>query len=79
MTEILQDYVWETDKNELQGLIKSGCEVIYSDINLSVIYEEIAGCFKNNEVHKKIKEHFGFYGLSALLYVNGVYYWIMQV
>lgn len=76
---MLKKYVWEVDESEFNCIIESGCEVIYSDINLSIIYEEIASCFKKNEVHKKIKEHFGFYGLGALLYVNGVYYWIMQV
>ena len=79
MTEILQDYVWESDNNELQELVNSGCEVIYSDINLSIIYDVIASCFKKSEVHRKIKEHFGFYGLSALLHVDNVYYWIMQI
>ena len=76
---MLKKYVWEVDESEFNCIIESGCEVIYSDINLSIIYEEIAGCFKNNEVRQKINEHFGYYGLSALLYVNGVYYWIMQV
>ena len=76
---ILQDYVWESDENQLREFIELGFEVMYLDVNLSVIYEEIEGCFENHEVHQKINEHFGFYGLSALLHVDGMYYWIMQV
>ena len=79
MIDILQDYVWEADKNELMELVDLGCEIIYQDVSLTVIYDELVTCFDNNELQQQIKEHFGFYGLSALLHVDGMYYWIMQV
>ncbi len=80
MTEILQDYVWETDENELRELINSGYEIIYQDINLSVIYEYIAELYNENELQEEIHKHLlGYYGLCRLLHVDGMFYWIMQL
>lgn len=77
--EVLKDYVWETDESELNDLIDSGYEVIYFDVSLSVIYAELSNCFDNQEVHRNILDIFGYYGPGALLKVDGVYYWLMQV
>jgi len=80
MTEILQDYVWETDENELRELINSGYEIIYQDVNLSTIYDEIANCYENHELQEQILKHLlGYYGLCVLVHVDGVYYWLMQL
>lgn len=80
MTEILQDYVWETDVNELQDLIASGYEIIFQDVNLSAIYEYIAELYNEDELQEEIHKHLlGYYGLCRLLQVDGMFYWIMQV
>ena len=77
--EVLKEYVWETDETELHDLIDSGYDVISQDVDMSVIYEELANCFDNDELEQRIKEHFGYYGLCELIQVDGVYYWLMQV
>ena len=77
--EVLRDYVWETDNDELQELIDSGYELVYADVSLEVIYEQFFDCFEGREVDQRIEEHFGYYGLYALLYVEGMHYWLMQV
>lgn len=79
MIEVLREYVEKANEKELQELIGFGYEIIYQDVSLSVIYEEIENCYENHEMRQRISEMFGYYGLSILLYVNGVHYWIMQV
>lgn len=75
----LKRYVWETDETELQELIVAGYDIVYQDINLSVIYELIANCYEDHELKQWIDENFGYYGLSRLLQVDGMHYWIVQV
>lgn len=77
--DTLREYVWKTDENELQRLIDMGYDILYQDVNLHVIYDEIAQCIEYKEVDMLINYHFGYYGLCKLLYVNGIYHWMMQV
>ncbi len=80
MTEILRDYVWNADKNELLELIESGYEIIFQDVNLSAIYEYIAELYNEDELEEQIHRHLlGYYGLCILVHVDGVYYWLMQL
>ena len=73
--EELNRHVWKTDETELKELIETGYDVIYQDVSLSVIYEELANCFTDEQ----IAEHFGYYGLCELVQVDGMYYWLMLV
>ena len=74
--DILKQYVWKTDQDELNELIETGYTIIYADVSLSVIYGEILQCFDGN-IKDQIKELFGYYGLHELLLIDGMYYWLV--
>lgn len=78
MIDVLQEYVRDTDEAELLDLIELGYQEIYSDVSLSVIYEELSICFNNDEMEQRIEHMFGYYGPGVLLHVAGTYYWLMQ-
>lgn len=79
MIDTLQSYVWISSEREMQDFINSGYDIIYQDVNLYTIYDELSNCYNNDNLQRRIEEHFGYYGLSLLLQVNSMYYWIMQV
>ena len=74
--DILKQYVWETDQDELNELIETGYTIIYLDASLSVIYGELLQYFNGN-IEYQIKELFGYYGLHELLLIDDMYYWLM--
>ena len=80
MMDILKQYVWKTDQDELNELIEDGFTVLYADVSLSVIYGELLQYFNDrDDMDQVLKELFGYYGLHALRLLDGVYYWLMQV
>ena len=75
MMDILKQYVWETDENELKELIEDGYVITYLDVSLSVIYGELLAYLDGN-IEEQIQSMFGYYGLHHLLLVDGNYYWL---
>lgn len=78
MIDVLREYIWQTNEDELKDLIDLGYAEIYADVSLSVIYEELSICFSNDEMEQRIEHMFGYYGPGVLLHVAGTYYWLMQ-
>ncbi len=78
MIDTLKEHVWDACDSELQELIRLGYEIVYRDVNLSAIYEELSNGFHDYEMRQQIQDIFGYYGLGALLKIDGVYYWLMR-
>ena len=72
----IKEYIGNASSQELHDLFNFGYDIVYQDISLSVIYEELINAFTNDE---RIIEHFGYYGQGLLLRVGSMYYWLMQV
>ena len=63
----VSEYVWIASDQELLELQEMGYKVVYQDINLSAIYEEMTDTF------------IGYFGLGLVLQVEGMYYWLVQL
>lgn len=72
--EKISEYVGIASDEELLDLISFGYDIVYQDVNLSVIYDEMRNAFTNAQ----IEDHLGYYGPGLLLQVDGIYYWLMQ-
>ena len=76
MINILKQYVWETDEQQLYELLKDGYVEVYRDVNLSSIYEELIEGMENDDMEEAFEYYFGYYGLNELLLVDGMHYWL---
>lgn len=71
----IKEYIGIASNQELLELLEMGYDIVYQDISLSVIYDEL----KNALTDKQIEDHFGYYGQGLLLQVEEMFFWIMQV
>lgn len=73
--EKVSEYVGIASDQELLDLLNFGYDIVYRDMSLTVIYEELKNAFTNDE---RIIDHFEYYGPGLLLQVDGMHYWLMQ-
>ena len=71
----IREYVGIASDQELHDLFDFGYGIVYQDVSLSVIYEEMTNAFTDEQ----IDEHLGYYGSGLLIQVDSTYYWLMQV